>query len=154
MTRYAGVALTFASVAFAMVFFRAPTISSALDLAKGMLAMNGVALPHALLDSPGFLANALHHIGVMPDAMSIGEFRSMMLWITVPLLIALAFPNTLQILARYEPALGVKSKLDIFSTKAVAEWNPSLPWAIGISAMAAVAMASIGGPSEFLYWQF
>ena len=33
-------------------------------------------------------------------------------------------------------------------------WGPSLPWAISVSVAAAVAIFSIGGPSEFLYWQF
>jgi len=34
------------------------------------------------------------------------------------------------------------------------EWGASLPWAIAMSAIAAIAMVSLGGPSEFLYWQF
>jgi hypothetical protein len=33
-------------------------------------------------------------------------------------------------------------------------WGPSLPWAVAVSAIAAVAIFSTGGPSEFLYWQF
>jgi hypothetical protein len=70
--------------------------------------------------------------------------------------VALACPNTLQILARFEPALGVKprpAKLALGGF-GIAEWSPSLPWAIVMSAVAAIAIVSIGGPSEFLYWQF
>src|SRR5271154_4461007 len=42
----AGFVLTFVSVTAAMVFFRAQTVSSALDLAKGVFGLNGVALRH------------------------------------------------------------------------------------------------------------
>ena len=36
----------------------------------------------------------------------------------------------------------------------IAEWDASLPWAVAVSVIAAIAIGSIGGPSEFLYWQF
>jgi hypothetical protein len=36
----------------------------------------------------------------------------------------------------------------------IGEWAPSLPWAIAMSAIAAIGIFYIGGPSEFLYWQF
>jgi hypothetical protein len=74
----------------------------------------------------------------------------------VLLFIALACPNTLQILARNEPALGIKPQpkgLTLGRIR-VTEWSPSLPWAIAMSAVAAIAIVSVGGPSEFLYWQF
>jgi D-alanyl-lipoteichoic acid acyltransferase DltB (MBOAT superfamily) len=153
-TRCAGVVLTFASVAFAMVFFRAPTISSAIDLVKGMIGVNGLALPASLLDGAGLLPRALHHINVMPAAITIADFGKTVLSIVILLFIALTLPNTLELLARYEPALGVKPKPHKHAIARAVQWNASLPWAIAISAMATVAMASIGGPSEFLYWQF
>jgi alginate O-acetyltransferase complex protein AlgI len=76
------------------------------------------------------------------------------MWILVSMLIALAFPNTLQILARYEPALGVKPQTLDFVGRSISEWNASLPWAIGVSIVAAIGILSLSGPSEFLYWQF
>jgi len=36
----------------------------------------------------------------------------------------------------------------------IVEWGASLPWAIAVSAITAIAIVSMGGPSEFLYWQF
>jgi D-alanyl-lipoteichoic acid acyltransferase DltB (MBOAT superfamily) len=151
---FAGVALTFASVAFAMVFFRAPTVALAMDLVKGMLGVNGVALPQEFLNGPGYFSSTLRHIGVAPESLSMRDFEKTVLWIGVLMFIALACPNTLEILAKYEPALGVKPKLNRFSIGAIVEWRASLPWAIAVSAIAAAAMASTGGPSEFLYWQF
>ena len=149
--RFAGMALTFAAVAVAMVFFRSPTVSSALDLIKGMMGVHGIGLPEALLEGQGRLAEVLRSIGVTPEQLSVRDFLKTGFWIVSLLFIALACPNTLEILDRYEPALGVKSKSAEYT---VVEWNPSLPWAIAVSAIAAIAIGSIGGPSEFLYWQF
>jgi hypothetical protein len=36
----------------------------------------------------------------------------------------------------------------------IARWDASLPWAVAVSVLATMAIVSIGGPSEFLYWQF
>jgi alginate O-acetyltransferase complex protein AlgI len=151
-----GRVLTFTSVAVSMVFFRSPTITSAIDVMKGLIGQNGVALPQAIYDHLGPLAGWLHRAGVAsvgPELWSGKEFGTMVMWIFGLMLIALAFPNTLQILARYEPALGVKPHTTDFAGRPI-EWNASLPWAIGVSIVAATAMLSLGGPSEFLYWQF
>jgi len=149
--------LTFISVAVAMILFRSPTLTSAMDLMKGLVAQNGVALPQAIYDHLGPLAGWLHRAGVAsvaPELWSGKEFGGMVMWISVSLLIALVFPNTLQILARYEPALGVKPRIVDLGGRSITEWNASLPWAIGVSIVAAMAMLSLSGPSEFLYWQF
>jgi alginate O-acetyltransferase complex protein AlgI len=148
----AGVVLTFISVTSAMVFFRAPTMTSALDLLKGLIGLNGIALPQALFDRLGALTNTFDGIGVIAAAtLSSQDFVKTAIWISFLMFVALACPNTLQILARYEPALGVKPTKLVLG---VVAWNASLPWAIAVSAVAAIAIGSIGGPSEFLYWQF
>src|SRR5262249_33244019 len=134
-----GLVLTFVSVAVAMVFFRSPTVTSAIDLIKGMTGVNGIGLPKTLLEGQGTLAGTLRLIGVMPEALSVRDFAKIGFSVVSLMFIALACPNTLQILARYEPALGVKSK----SPKpAIIEWNASLPWAIAVSVIAAIAIAS------------
>jgi alginate O-acetyltransferase complex protein AlgI len=152
-----GCLLTFIAVAVAMIFFRSPTLASAADLLKGLIGHNGVALPQAIYDHLGPLAGWLHRAGVASvasDLWSAKEFGRMVMWILVSMLIALAFPNTLQILARYEPALGVKPHTADFAPKGISEWNASIPWAIGVSIVAAIGILSLSGPSEFLYWQF
>jgi alginate O-acetyltransferase complex protein AlgI len=151
----AGWVLTFASVAAAMVFFRATTITSAMDIVKGLIGLNGAALPQELFDRTGSLGRALHGLGVIADkSWSIRDFAQLAIWIFVQMLIALACPNTLQILSQYEPALGVKPRPAKLGIGRLLEWNASLPWAIAISGIAAIAIVSISGPSEFLYWQF
>jgi hypothetical protein len=76
-------------------------------------------------------------------------------WTGTLLLIVLTVPNTLQILDRYEPALGVGSGAAGKQIRGAAlAWNPSLAWAIVVSTMAALGIFHLGDHSEFLYWQF
>jgi alginate O-acetyltransferase complex protein AlgI len=147
--------LTFTSVAAAMVFFRSPTLTSAIGLMKGLIGQNGIALPQAIYDHLG--SSWLQHIGVVsvqPELWSTYEFRRMVMWIFVPMLIALVCPNSLQLLARYEPALGVKAPPTTVTGRKIIEWSPSLPWAIGMSMVAASGIFFLDGQGEFLYWQF
>src|SRR5271168_2466731 len=80
----AGWALTFVSVTTAMIFFRAATVRSAVDLVKGVFGLNGVALPHG----DAWIA-----------ATNGADIKIMALWIVVLLFIALICPNTLELLA-------------------------------------------------------
>ena len=136
-----GFVQTFAAVTTAMIFFRATSVRSAVDLVKGAFGLNGVALPHS---APAIAAT----YGT--------DIKMAAMWIAVLLVIALVCPNTLEILAPYEPALGVKpaSTAPVLGGFRIPAWGPSLPWALAISVVAAVAIFSTGGPSEFLYWQF
>ncbi len=152
--RPVGFVLTFLAVTAAMVFFRSATIASATDLVKGMIGLNGIGLPQDLFDHLGPLAQKLPAVGVVAESWSLRDFAKTVVWISVLMFVALACPNTLQILARYEPALGVTSQSAKPPIGSIVEWNASLPWAIAVSAVAAIAIISIGGPSEFLYWQF
>jgi alginate O-acetyltransferase complex protein AlgI len=137
----AGWALSFVSVTTAMIFFRAATVRSAVDLVKGVFGLNGAALPH----------------GAAAITATYGtDIKLAAMWVAILLFIALVCPNTLEILAPYEPALGVKpaSTAPALGGFRIPAWGPSLPWAVAISALAAVAIFYTGGPSEFLYWQF
>ena len=149
--------LTFIAVAAAMVFFRSPTISGATDLMKGLIGQNGIALPQEIYNHFGPLAGWLRGAGVTsvsPELWSAQEFGSMLKWTLALMLVALVCPNTLQVLDRYEPALGVKPPTTDPANRRIFEWNPSLPWAIGMSIVVAIGIFSLGGNSEFLYWQF
>jgi alginate O-acetyltransferase complex protein AlgI len=148
--------VTFITVAATMVFFRAPTITAAIGLMKGVFGMNGLGLPQDVLGRLGPLAGILHGIGVVGEAGSGQDLLIAGRLICLLLFIALALPNTLQILDRYEPALGIRSGSTRLSIGKIGilKWDPSLPWAIAMSAIAAIAFVFIGGPSEFLYWQF
>lgn len=150
-----GFALTFVAVATSMVIFRSSTMEAASNLLKGMIGLNGVALPQDLYDRLGPLVGWLRSMGVVAEAGSSQSFLMMTVSIAALMFIALVCPNTLQILARYEPALGVKPRPTDQSTGGmVVEWKASLPWAIGVSIIAATGIFFIGRESQFLYWQF
>ena len=95
----AGFIITFTCVATSMIIFRSADLRTAISLLQGMLGLHGIGL-----------------------ASGIGLQRAT-LWISVLAFLALACPNTLQLLSRYEPALGWKS-----SPRRIL-WSPSLAWA-------------------------
>jgi alginate O-acetyltransferase complex protein AlgI len=127
----AGFLITFFSVVISMVIFRAATLTSAAHVLQGMLGLHGIGV----------------HSGV--------GLKSVIPWITACAMIALLCPNTLQILSRYEPALGWKQdpRRGPADRLRVA-WNPSLAWALAVSVVVTIGILNLGGHSEFLYWQF
>lgn len=143
--RPAGFMLTFLAVAVAMVLFRSENGAAAGELLQGMAGLNGVRVPQALHDAFG----PLQALAGVSNELSAQALVAAAGWVIGLLAIALGLPNTLQILARYEPALLVKKE-----PARVIEWNPSLAWAAGVAALGAASMMKLGGKSEFLYWQF
>ena len=150
-----GFLLTFTCVAASMVVFRAATMDSAINLLEGMIGLNGLALPTSVLDHLGPLSEWLGEAGVARGLGPDLDVQMLTIWIPVLTFIAVACPNTLQLLARYEPALGVEAPpSDSGSRRRAIAWSPSLAWAIPLSVIAAIGIIHLGGQSEFLYWQF
>jgi alginate O-acetyltransferase complex protein AlgI len=146
--------LTFVSVVAGMVFFRSPTMAVAWNIVHGLFGMNGAALPSNVWEHVGSLGGALRHggIGVAPKDV---EFFPLLQWMLGLLLLALLAPNTQQVLARFEPALGVETAAPYKNGPRLRlSWNVSLGWAVAVAVIAAIGVAHVGGFSEFLYWQF
>jgi D-alanyl-lipoteichoic acid acyltransferase DltB (MBOAT superfamily) len=155
LMRPTGFVLTFLSVAVAMVLFRSANADAAKELLQGMLGLNGISLPQEIHAQLGPLKGLLQSFVSASTDMSAQGFVLAMAWLGLLLLIALLLPNTLQLMARYEPALGVRSKLAGSLTLLRAlDWTPTVPWAVAMSALAVAAVMRLGGKSEFLYWQF
>jgi D-alanyl-lipoteichoic acid acyltransferase DltB (MBOAT superfamily) len=151
--RPVGFVLTFLSVVMAMVLFRSPSVHAAVSVFKGMLGLNGIELPRLFIEKLAGLGLPLHLVSAVD--MPAKAFVVMQLWIFALLAIALALPNGLQMMARYEPVLGVNERPANTGLLPFAlTWKPTLLWAFALSALAAVAIIQVGGPSEFLYWQF
>ncbi len=149
-----GFVLTFLAVVAAMVLFRSPTLHAAGTIYAGMAGVHGVSLPAALFGHLGPLTGVLHHLHIGTDSLwDLSTFARVLAWALLLLGIALLCPNTLQILALYEPALGTRGTALAGPWRRLL-WSPTLIWALGTAAVAAVAVAQLGGPSEFLYWQF
>jgi alginate O-acetyltransferase complex protein AlgI len=148
-----GIVLVIIAASTANVFFRSSTIEGALNLLKGMIGAGGGEMTQVFVDRLWPLAGWLQSIGVISAAGS-GRNVVIFIWIAILLSVALFCPNTLQILARYEPALGVKPPSTQGAVGAAIDWNTSLPWAIAVSVLAVMGVISLGGANEFLYWQF
>lgn len=145
--------VTFIAVVAAQVFFRSPSVGSALTMLQGMIGWHGVGLPAAILAHLGSLGEKLQTIGVAADASSDSNFLLFADRIAVLFFIAMVPPNTLQMLARYEPALGIRPHPDSRSTVRIT-WQPSFSWALAMSVLSIAAILSLGQLSTFLYWQF
>jgi len=153
--RPTGFVLTFLSVVVAMVLFRSANADAAKELLQGLVGLNGISLPQQIFAQLGPLKGLLPSFVTASTVMSAQEFVFAMAWLGVLLLVALLFPNTLQLMARYEPALGVHPKPAApLSLLRVLDWTPTVPWAVVMSSLVVAAVLRIGGKSEFLYWQF
>jgi D-alanyl-lipoteichoic acid acyltransferase DltB (MBOAT superfamily) len=148
-----GFVITLLSVMFAMVLFRAPTLAAAGEVFRGMLGLHGIALPPAI-------ANKLLSLGAPQGLISVANMASKdfvieLGWLFGLLGIALLLPNTLQLMSQYDPMLGTKERAaNTGIVLRALRWNPTLPWAVVLMVLTAIAIQRVGGPSEFLYWQF
>jgi len=151
--RPAGFLLTFFAVVLAMVLFRSPNWHVAMDVFRGMLGLHGMQLPPAMATKLVSLGLPRHLVSMA--RMTTVDFLRQQLWLLTLLSIALLLPNTIQLMVGYEPVLGARDRpADTGLLLRTASWRPSVLWALAISALAAAAIMRVGGPSEFLYWQF
>ncbi|MBS0640113.1 MAG: MBOAT family O-acyltransferase [Acetobacteraceae bacterium] len=146
--------LTFGAVVFAMVLFRSTTIGGAFLLWKGMVGAFGITVPAAVFARLGDAAAWLAALGIVPAWTSGSLFLEAVLRIAVLLFIALALPNTLEILGRYEPALGYRPPKNPAWLQQRLAWQPNSAWAVGLAGISLAGLLSLGQLSEFLYWQF
>jgi alginate O-acetyltransferase complex protein AlgI len=145
----ASVAITFVSVAAAMVVFRAPTVKAAGSILAGMVGTHGLAMPVHLIQDLGPLRR------LFPGALSANVLA--VVWVAGLVGVVLLCPNTLQLLSGREPALGMYKGADLgekTGTVAALRWQPRLAWAVATSVLAGAAIAQLSGGGEFLYWQF
>ena len=139
----------------AMVFFKSASIKSAWTLLLGMVGAHGIGVPTSLFEHLGPLAALMQATGGGPESWwGAQEFALLTAWIIVMLGIAWFCPNSAQLLSRYEPALGVPPAPAQGGLLRLQPWKPSLRWGAVVSAVAFAAVLRLGGPSEFLYWQF
>ena len=144
-----GIAITVTAATFAITLFKARTFAAAQHSMAAMLGQDGVLLPAALLNRLGGAAGWLGSLGITEQAASGTAFVSITLWVAALLLIALALPNSQQLLARFEPVLDAKPGA---GTGLQVSFNRR--WALVISTMFLAGLLSLNRVGEFLYWQF
>jgi D-alanyl-lipoteichoic acid acyltransferase DltB (MBOAT superfamily) len=148
-----GWAITFVAVAIAMVLFKAPTVAAAGEILPGLVGLHGVAVPQSIYGHLGPLRDAFGSLLIASASLSARELASMAAWIVGLLAIVLLMPNSLEILARYESALGFRRCPQGLLARWL-EWRPTLLWAAATTTMAVLSVYLLGGRSEFVYWQF
>jgi D-alanyl-lipoteichoic acid acyltransferase DltB (MBOAT superfamily) len=127
---------TFLFIVVAWIFFRADGFMAAKSL---LVSMTG---------AHGFSSN-------------LARIRLNAAWFTiVPLLLVVwFFPNSHQLLKRFEPTLEYAQKSDdrlgvVHKWAQWLVWRPRLAWAIGITALAVGSIVGLSRITEFIYWQF
>jgi alginate O-acetyltransferase complex protein AlgI len=143
--------LTFLFVVSAEVFFRASSVADGIGLLRAMAGANGMTLPMAMA-GPLDHVLGLHLAGVWEGG---EDFVKLWSWIAAGLFVVLALPNSLEMLAAYNPALGFKIRpaghgwlLQRLT------WSPNAAWAMGLSVVTVGGLLSLDRLSDFLYWHF
>ncbi len=140
--------ITFVSVVFAWVFFRAVDFTTASDIIEGMLGMNGISLP-SFAKSYDDLFHAMGFQPVFDGILWIDKFGMAMLF--GAMILAWFAPNTQELFRRFEPCL---EKIPQPVTVPGLVWQPSARWALVLSLLFCTCMLNLNRPSEFLYFQF
>lgn len=155
--RPVGFVLTLLSVVVAMVFFGAPSTSTALHVLAGMAGVNGLELPAAMYRHLGPLSDLLKGLGLHESSWwSAHDQLELFALIAALLVLAIVGPNSLQMLNWWSADVGADKKPSEVKVLGLlpVRWQSSFIWAGIVAALGAVAIYRIGGPSEFLYWQF
>jgi D-alanyl-lipoteichoic acid acyltransferase DltB (MBOAT superfamily) len=151
--------ITLLAVVVGWVFFRAADFGTAIEILKGMSGMNGVALPAALVQATGPLAPTLQEMGIVAIAGAGSRFVLTWTWVLTLFALALAGPNTAQVMERVNPALdyGAFSRATGVTGNALSRallWRPTRAWSAAIAVLAACSLLSLNRVTEFLYFQF
>lgn len=150
--------LTFTAVIVGWVFFRATSFSSAISILEGMAGFNGVELPNAIMARLDEAGGQLRAWGIGSYLGGGTQFLLTWLWVTLLTLAAILFPNTQQIMSRFEPALNPyhHPQADTHSIRIMLplKWSPSGTWAVVTALIATLGVLALTSVSEFLYFQF
>jgi hypothetical protein len=152
-----GFLLTFFGVVISMVFFGSPSVSAAVNMLQGMAGLHGADLPGGVFAVIGRIGTILKDFGFGENFWwDSHQFLILLGWTITLLVLALAGPNTLQIV-RWDAksdATPAQAGVPKFAGIVPIRWSATVAWAVIVTALAAVAVVHMGGPSEFLYWQF
>ena len=142
-------AVTFLGVVFGWVLFRADSFTSAMSLWKGMIGLNGIALPERHVAALAWIGIE----GVATGPFVLNPTIGMLAWIIGLIAIAVLLPNSQQLVG-LAPAEGARPGPPMPAWAGWAEWRPSLPWALGTSCVAVIVVLHLTQVSEFLYFKF
>ena len=152
--------ITFLAVVVGWVFFRATDLDSAMNMLQGLAGVNGTEIPNAIGARLGSLGDFLQSHGITFTIGGGSGFLATWLWIGFLMPIALLWPNTQELMERYEPGLGYSAadrQTHIEPAPYLSQqlrWRPSRTWAVAIGLLSATGILALSEISEFLYFQF
>ena len=132
--------LTFLSVVVAWVFFRASGIDQASTIISAMLGLRGLGSNGELICTAAGQDTCV--LGV-PTACY---------WIAALLAIAFFAPNSQQVMWHWKPALD--DMRSVPKPSKLLSFAPTIPWAIVVGLLFAIAVVRLNEHSQFLYYQF
>ncbi len=146
--------LTLFFVMVGWVFFKAETITGAMNIFKGM--MN---LPHTFSGRLGYFEIFIQELGFKFNGPWISQQDiNLIYWLFFFIVILWFMPNTQQIFYRYTSAYNYKieNHQPALSQRIFPQlyWKPTIKWGIFIGIVGAIALMSLSQVSEFLYFQF
>jgi len=151
LARFTAWLVTSIAVVVAWVFFRSPSFAAALVMLRGMAGQFGAVLPQGLASPLSDASWLIRIIGIRFGEGSGTDFVWTWLMVVGLGFVAIAMPNTQQVLASYNPVLDMRGYRPLWSRLT---WRPSLAWAVAGGSAAFLGIISIIRVSEFLYWQF
>ena len=148
------VLLTFVCVVVSLLFFRASSVTAAMNLLAGMFGVGGAAA--SLPDDVTVRGLVMQHLGVPISPLSYVT-ATHLLWIVAMLAAVWTLPNAQQWLHSYPTALQTQPKPNWLQRLVpAASWRPTVSsgvlvgWLAFFIVMRALSLA----PTEFLYFQF
>jgi hypothetical protein len=145
------VLVTFVAVTVAWVFFRADTVSTGLEMVKGMFLLNGFAFPLRYYEVLGPIGQMIEGIGVPIEPVMIT--LSSTVWLPVLLIICWFLPNVQEYMAAYRPSLDSFDE-DKMKMNRWFRWSPSLRGAFIITIVAMLGITALHNVHEFIYFKF
>ncbi|NBV19058.1 MBOAT family protein [Janthinobacterium sp.] len=142
--------LTFLAVMLAWIFFRAPDVATAWDIAGALVGANGISLPRGLASHGATLAQW----GLHPAFDGIRWIELVGPGLPVLLgamLLAFRAPNTQEIFFLYEPAI---ERIFQPAGRWNVSWRPTRRWSVGLAALFVACVFGMNRVTEFLYFQF
>jgi alginate O-acetyltransferase complex protein AlgI len=129
--------ITFLAVIISWVLFRAANLSSAIEIFKTMVGVNGITLPAspqgklAFLTNLGFQLKNWTDFNYLPEVNG-SKFNSLICLVVLTFCVTF-LPNTQQMIEKFRPN----------------QW-----WAIFVGIITSLSLLSLNRVSEFLYFQF
>ena len=167
ISRLCSCGLTYLCVVIALVFFRADTLQSALEICSAMLGLHGISLPSTIASQFAIATSSLGFTGITFDGIFPNKLLQQSYWYIFSLLllghvIVWGLPNIHQMMQPYKIAcedLGARPLVKRKPLDGILRWltwQGNFIWASALGALFFAVLLALASnkPSSFLYYQF